>query len=92
MESDFRKMRELGFNVVRMGEFAWVYFEPQEGKFDFFAWMDDAITLAAKHGIKTILCTPTASVPCLVAQRTPRCICAAIAKAGLPMVLARDMM
>ena len=69
-ESDFRKMRELGFNVVRMGEFAWVYFEPHEGKFD-FAWMDDAIALAAKYGIKTILCTPTASVPAWLHKEHP---------------------
>lgn len=25
-EDDFRKMEELGFNVVRMGEFAWAFF------------------------------------------------------------------
>jgi beta-galactosidase len=61
-ESDFRKMQELGFNTVRMGEFAWSVFEPEEGQFNFM-WMDDAIRLARKYGINTILCTPTANVP-----------------------------
>ena len=61
-EDDFKKMQELGFNCVRMGEFAWSKFEPQEGNYE-FGWMDKAIDLAAKYGIKTILCTPTAAQP-----------------------------
>ncbi len=69
-EIDFKKMQELGFNTVRMGEFAWALFEPQEGKFK-FAWMDDAIALAAKYGIKTILCTPTANVPPWLHEKYP---------------------
>ena len=30
---DFRRMRELGFSVIRMAEFAWSIFEPAEGQF-----------------------------------------------------------
>ena len=41
-EIDFREMRELGINAVRMGEFAWAQFEPSPGKFD-FDWMDRAL-------------------------------------------------
>ncbi|HEX2950769.1 MAG TPA: beta-galactosidase [Armatimonadota bacterium] len=59
---DFRKMQHLGFNTVRMGEFAWAFFEPSAGQFN-FAWMDEAIELAAQYGVSTVLCTPTASVP-----------------------------
>jgi Beta-galactosidase len=40
-EIDFRQMRDLGINTVRMGEFAWALFEPAPGKFD-FDWMDRA--------------------------------------------------
>lgn len=69
-ETDFKKMQELGFNTVRMGEFAWSIFEPQEGKFH-FTWMDEAISLAAKYGIKTILCTPTANVPPWLHEKYP---------------------
>jgi beta-galactosidase len=61
-EQDFRQMRELGLNAVRMGEFAWALFEPAPGKFE-FAWMDRAIALARRHDIDVILATPTASVP-----------------------------
>lgn len=61
-ESDFKKMQELGFNCVRMGEFAWSKLEPSQGSYD-FGWMERAINLAAKYGIKTILCTPTATQP-----------------------------
>ena len=28
---DFRRMRELGFSVIRIAEFAWTIFEPEEG-------------------------------------------------------------
>lgn len=61
-EEDFKKMQELGFNCVRMGEFAWSKLEPSQGNYD-FGWMERAINLAAKYGIKTILCTPTATQP-----------------------------
>jgi len=67
-KSDFEKMKSIGINTVRMGEFAWSRFEPQKGKFE-FAWMDNAIQIAAKYNIKTVLCTPTASiVPWLVKE------------------------
>ena len=59
---DFKKMHDLGFNVVRMGEFAWANFEPSQGNFD-FTWMDDAIRLAAENGLTVVLGIPTASVP-----------------------------
>ena len=37
---DIELMREAGVNVVRMGEFAWGLYEPEEGKFD-FEWIGD---------------------------------------------------
>src|SRR5579859_2217383 len=59
-EVDFREMRELGINTVRMGEFAWALFETAPGKFD-FDWMDRALAIAGRYGIAAILSTPTAS-------------------------------
>lgn len=59
---DFAKMRDLGINVVRMGEFAWSSMQPAPGSFH-FAWLDRAIDLAEKNRIAVILGTPTASVP-----------------------------
>ena len=55
-------MAAAGFNVVRMGEFAWHIFEPSEGRFDFDLF-DRAIDVLAPVGVKTILCTPTATPP-----------------------------
>ena len=35
MDSDIRRMREIGVNVARIGEFAWHRMEPHPGEFDF---------------------------------------------------------
>ena len=59
---DARLMQEAGVNAVRMGEFAWYLMEPREGSFD-FSLFDRAIAELGRHGIKTILGTPTAAPP-----------------------------
>lgn len=59
---DFRKMADIGFNCVRMGEFAWSTYEPREGVYN-LDWMRRAIELAASYGIQTILGTPSAAHP-----------------------------
>lgn len=59
---DAERMAAAGFNTVRMGEFAWHIFEPREGRFD-FELFDGAIAVLGRHGIRTILCTPTATPP-----------------------------
>ena len=61
-EIDFREMRELGINAVRMGEFAWALYEPAPGKFD-FDWMDRALAIAGRNGIGAVMGTPSASIP-----------------------------
>ena len=42
-ETDAKLMKEAGFNVVRLAEFAWIDMEPREGQFE-FAWLDDAVS------------------------------------------------
>ncbi len=69
-ETDARLMKEAGFNVVRMAEFAWIKMEPEEGRYE-FSWLDEAIEILGSHGIKTILGTPTASMPAWVALKYP---------------------
>lgn len=59
---DARLMREAGFNVVRMAEFAWSLMEPCDGIFD-FEWLDRAIAILAEHDIDVVLGTPTAAPP-----------------------------
>jgi beta-galactosidase len=67
---DARMMREAGFNVVRMAEFAWTRMEPREGEFN-FAWLDRAIALLAEEGIQTVLGTPTAAPPAWIMEAYP---------------------
>jgi beta-galactosidase len=69
-ESDFRRMKENGFEFVRMGEGAWAYFEPEEGRFQ-FELFDRAIDLCRKYGIKVIFGTPTYAGPAWIADRYP---------------------
>jgi len=59
---DAQRMAAAGFNIVRLGEFAWHLLEPREGVFD-FSLFDRAIEVLAAEGIKTIFCTPTATPP-----------------------------
>lgn len=61
-ELDAQRMQAAGVNVVRMGEFGWSEMEPTEGKYD-FSLFDRAIAVLARHGISTILGTPTAAPP-----------------------------
>ncbi len=54
--------RAAGWNVVRLAEFAWDILEAREGVFD-FALFDDTIARMGAVGIRSILCTPTATPP-----------------------------
>lgn len=72
-ERDFKQMSELGFEFVHMAEFAWGHLEPQEGKYD-FAWLDKAVSLADKYGLKVIMCTSTATPPVWVSRNYPEII------------------
>lgn len=69
-EKDVSLMAEAGFNVVRMGEFAWCKFEPEEGKYN-FSWLDHAIEKLGNAGISSILCTPTAAPPVWLFENHP---------------------
>jgi beta-galactosidase len=67
---DLALMRDAGMNVVRVGEFAWSRMEPEEGVYD-FDWLDRAMALAARHGLDTVLGTPTAAPPAWLTRRYP---------------------
>lgn len=69
-EEDFSKMEALGFNVVRMGEFAWSWYEPKEGEYNFEPMMR-ALDCAQKHSIKVIMCTTTAVCPPWLYKKYP---------------------
>ncbi|MEO1969306.1 MAG: beta-galactosidase [Sphingomonadaceae bacterium] len=69
-DTDLTLMRKAGFNTVRIGEFAWSTIEPREGEFH-FAWLDRAISAAARHGMMVVIGTPTASPPAWMTQKYP---------------------
>jgi beta-galactosidase len=67
---DAELMLQAGFNVVRMGEFAWGLCEPEEGNYD-FAWLRRAMDVMQRAGIKVVLGTPTAAPPIWLAKKHP---------------------
>jgi beta-galactosidase len=69
-ERDLQNMAKYGFEFTHFAEFAWTFLEPEEGKFD-FKWLDEAISLANKAGLKVILCTPTPCPPAWMGEKYP---------------------
>lgn len=61
-EQDAHLMREAGFNVARIGEFAWAKMEPRQGHYE-WGWLDRAIGLLADYGLQVVLGTPTTTPP-----------------------------
>ncbi len=70
VERDAQLMRAAGFNVARMGEFAWSRMEPDDGKFD-FTWLENAVEILARHGVRSLLGTPTAAPPKWLTDKHP---------------------
>lgn len=70
-EGDPQLFGDAGFNVVRMAEFAWDLMEPEPGVYD-FSLFDETIERLGAKGIKTILCTPTATPPRWLSARHPQ--------------------
>jgi len=69
-ERDVKKMADMGLEFIHFGEFAWAFLEPEKGKYE-FAWLDKAIAIAEKNGLKIILCTSTATPPAWLATQHP---------------------
>ncbi|MFN8573082.1 MAG: beta-galactosidase [Gemmatimonadaceae bacterium] len=67
---DLDGIARLGFDFTHYAEFAWTYLEPVEGRFD-FTWLDQAIDLADKAGLRVILGTPSAAPPSWMGAHYP---------------------
>ena len=72
-DEDIALMKKAGISVVRIGEFAWGLWEPEDGKFE-FAWMDRVVDKLHAAGIRMILGTPTASIPAWMYKEHPEIV------------------
>ena len=70
VDEDLDNIVELGANLIRIGDFAWDRFEPQEGRYE-FAFFDEVIEKAKKHGLKVMMCVPTATMPAWLYEKYP---------------------
>lgn len=69
-ERDIQRIAALGFTFTHYAEFAWAALEPEEGKYN-FGWLDSCVNLAAKYGLKVIMCTPSPCPPAWLSQKHP---------------------
>ena len=81
MDFDIAKMLEFGFNVARVGEFAWHVYEPVEGQIS-FSWLEKVVDKLYGAGIDVILGTPTATPPHWFYKKYPQA--AALSAQGIP--------
>jgi beta-galactosidase len=70
IDDDLTRMKEMGVNIIRIGEFAWHMMEEKEGVFD-FSFFDMVITKAKEYGMKVMFGTPTATFPAWLANAHP---------------------
>lgn len=69
-EDDVERMLAHGIDTLRIAEFAWSKFEPNEGVFalDYF---DEFLEICQARGMKVIFCTPTATPPVWMQETYP---------------------
>ncbi len=67
---DAKRMVAAGLTWVRIGEFAWSRLEPSLGDLQ-FDWLDRAIDVLGRAGLKVILGTPTATPPLWMLEKHP---------------------
>ena len=70
---DIEKMKECGFNVVRIAEFAWKKMEPAEGNYS-FDWLHNIVDKMYAAGIGVIMGTPTATPPSWFSKKYPEAL------------------
>ena len=70
IQRDIALMKEAGFNIVRMGDLSWDYFEPEEGKFTFAAF-DRIVDAMQANGIKVIVDIPGTPAPLWLHRKYP---------------------
>lgn len=69
-EDDLARMVAHGIEVIRIAEFAWSLFEPEEGKFT-FDFFDSFMAVVSRFPIRVIFCTPGATPPAWLTEKYP---------------------
>lgn len=67
---DLENMAKANINALRVGEFAWKRFEPEDGVYD-FEWMDSFLEMAEEKGIKLLICPPLRTAPAWLVEEDP---------------------
>lgn len=67
---DAKHMRQLGLQVIRIGEFAWSRLEDKDGNLS-FDWLERSIETLHSEGLSVVLGTPTATPPRWMLDRYP---------------------
>lgn len=70
LEQDLNGIKDLGANIIRIGEFAWHLMESEEGEYD-FTFFDEVIAKAKERGLSVMFGTPTATFPSWLAKKHP---------------------
>ena len=70
IRQDVALMKQAGFNVVRMGDLSWDYFEPADGKFE-FAGFDRILDEMQANGLKVVLDIPGTPAPLWLHRKYP---------------------
>lgn len=65
-----RLMQEAGIKFVRLGEFNWNLFEPEEREYN-LDWMDDVLEMLAEANIKVFISTQTSCPPLWACAKYP---------------------
>lgn len=79
---DIRLMKEAGFTVARVAEFAWSTLEPAEGRFE-LDWLIKACELLYQNGLAVVIGTPTAAPPAWLTSKYPETL--AVGEDGRPV-------
>ena len=69
-QEDLQRMKRCGVSVIRIGEFAWSIFEPEENLYD-YSIFDRFLDLAQEEDMQVLFCTPTAAPPAWLTEKYP---------------------
>jgi beta-galactosidase len=69
-QRDFKNIAADGFEFTHFAEFSWAFLEPKEDVYD-FKWLDKAVDMASREGLKIIMCTPTPCPPAWMGEKYP---------------------